>query len=753
MSRVLVQKYFALQGGRKAQVLVLHFLPGGATAERVEQTLSDALRGAGSVVDAVYLQGHEEDVLAATELLRDADSIAMKRLHIALHEPESQIWQIFLHSSSMEILGRSLSGVTLSEAGLAELCRSQLQHLFAGSGALHTLPRSIHYRKQSGKHTQQYLKASDVLSSGVEVPRLVFWLLPVAARVKPTRIVVDTAGISAVAYLLAAELLRFSAVREIPLVESHQSYSGLSSVSYREPGSSLWLLSATTSGDLLCKLAERGVKRENVVTFFYLGPQGGDAGEVLCSLARSSVNPDGFDVIENYAEADCPLCKSGSLALTVRGENFDLEPPAVDLIDLTLDDLPSEKQRYLEALTMTGLFRIGYVSQDRSFEIFCSGDALIGDPVADSRAQKTQDHTRSRWDAAVVKGLSVAIKTVVHGSYPGSRALADKAATKLPSPLSNATTLCSSKDLSALQAEPCAAALVVSAAIDDGVDMMSINKDLRSRHPKGNAHYVTPVLRTKSADHRRHLVSNLTFGEHGKDTFTFQAIHDIELPECRKPHPWDRELRRLIELQEWLDEVKGESVAAAIARRRECLEQMPAKGERDSIFWPSTNGEALRIRSDFTLLPTDGGNRLIAQADIFVCIASLLHQLRLNKTGKRLVCKPYEQSVLSPRNFIRFNDGVIQASLLRAAMPSELAYGVASEEVSHEMAALICDAVRNHANTRGEAALEFLVALLIGQMSLRATDLQRIVGQVEVTPICLAAKQIAGFLGTMTAQR
>ena len=44
----------------------------------------------------------------------------------------------------------------------------------------------------------------------------------------------------------------------------------------------------------------------------------------------------------------------------------------------------------------------------------------------------------------------------------------------------------------------------------------------------------------------------------------------------------------------------------------------------------------------------------------------------------------YVRNIIDPANFSRFNDGIIQASILRAAYPEELSYGI-DNDTSQEM--------------------------------------------------------------------
>jgi hypothetical protein len=84
---------------------------------------------------------------------------------------------------------------------------------------------------------------------------------------------------------------------------------------------------------------------------------------------------------------------------------------------------------------------------------------------------------------------------------------------------------------------------------------------------------------------------------------------------------------------------------------------------------------------------------------------------------------------LSPANFGRFNDGAIQASILRAALPRELNYS-GHEEHSREAGRIIGRIIRSAKEARGEASAEFLMAIATRSLLLRAKDLEAVISLV-----------------------
>jgi hypothetical protein len=140
----------------------------------------------------------------------------------------------------------------------------------------------------------------------------------------------------------------------------------------------------------------------------------------------------------------------------------------------------------------------------------------------------------------------------------------------------------------------------------------------------------------------------------------------------------------------------------------------------DELFLRDAQGDPLKLRRTFAFWSDLGFDdaRLsqTTQADVYWTIQCVLHDLRIKSENGGLATT-YHTTLISPANFDRYNDGVIQASLLRAAHPVELDYRV-DPVFSRQMADVCMSVVRNWDNEQGEAALEFLMALWSGRLQL-----------------------------------
>jgi hypothetical protein len=79
----------------------------------------------------------------------------------------------------------------------------------------------------------------------------------------------------------------------------------------------------------------------------------------------------------------------------------------------------------------------------------------------------------------------------------------------------------------------------------------------------------------------------------------------------------------------------------------------------------------------------------------------------------------FQQVILDPENFARYNDGVIQAALLRCARAGELDYSMEPNR-SQFMLDLLTNIFLQHDRRQGEAAAEFAFAIFSKRLRLKA---------------------------------
>jgi hypothetical protein len=91
-----------------------------------------------------------------------------------------------------------------------------------------------------------------------------------------------------------------------------------------------------------------------------------------------------------------------------------------------------------------------------------------------------------------------------------------------------------------------------------------------------------------------------------------------------------------------------------------------------------------------------------------------------------LVTNEHQRTLIHPNNFSqRFTDGIVQASLLRAALRSELDYEI-DQHLEADATSLLEEIFSHPKEQEGEAATEFLLALCMKRIRLSPTAIEQI---------------------------
>src|SRR6185437_13041749 len=195
--------------------------------------------------------------------------------------------------------------------------------------------------------------------------------------------------------------------------------------------------------------------------------------------------------------------------------------------------------------------------------------------------------------------------------------------------------------------------------------------DLRTITPAAPLVYIIGFNKTTGEERRESLTKNLS-QTHAPAPHEVVAVEKMILPSSLEDHAWSREVDILKDVIQ--NGKPSEKVSELLIERLSRLTDR-TNVLCSEVFLPSPTGEALVIRPGFVFAAPDGSCTHFSQADVFFIISSILQRLRANseKPGVRsLRSNWFQQTVLAPDTFSRFNDGIIQASFLRAATPSEL---------------------------------------------------------------------------------
>lgn len=745
MSPFSVCSYRYEEEKRLINVLSVYIHPVSIDDELLDEAIAPVLSSQGPF-ERMNIHGTPDSIERVIGILK-GESSSLARIKNTRISIDQKLTFVSWAKDGGRFIATTFDGTVLDNTPVISLERRfSLFDAFVQNNGLVNAARGTHFTKPSKSHSLQFLRAANVLEHSAVSHQIVFWLYPLLQNKAIHRLIVDTSGIASVAYALAYERMWRGHATSLPIIESHGSYGGLENLTVTDPEGTVFLISASTSGSLANKLIEKGAKAENIFTLFYLGGQ--TPGAVLCDLAADkSCSFAGLPLIINYPENDCPECKKHSYPISIMGDQFRTEPAKIEQITVRLDDFDEETRSILDKVVSTGLFKVFRTVENREFELYLDVDNMLNGMFGDDAARARVEDIGLRLQRLLNRGLPVHLRRIVATDYPGASEIAETAHAALPAGLRSEVKIVKMHELLDELNEAGTATLVVSGCMDDAYDLTGISRDLRTVQPGGSITYVSPIFRSTSATERKITESNLTYGDQGPKTFSQLSVINLDLPQCSIRHSWIIEFERLEAVQYWCDK-NEKTVPVGIVQRIELLRLAPATGLVNDLFWPNPSGENLVLAADFTMIPTQDGRRPVPQADVFAIVSSLFHKYRQGAVrGKpRLTSHTYERTVISPATFTRFSDGVLQAAFLRAAREGELAYANCNHEISSSMLAFLFGEVRAAEHGGGHALMEYLIAILVGRLTLHEAHMKAFLDSVTSASVSDHHLVVAYFL-------
>ena len=607
----------------------------------------------------------------------------------------------------------SFSGQNIYSA----LLNTGISEIFIRRDGLLRPGNTVHYVHPSGRHSRGFMRAANVLISGPEVNFLAMCLL---RHLKPeTRYIwIDTSSIASIPYAMISLKQALQADFEPPVVNSFSSYGGLEATKFEGIEQSLVLISATTSGNLARKLFEKGFDNTKVVTLFSLATKKNDL-TLLCDLSEDRrVNPSAsYSASDEFTAETCPMCQEGSKPVRFVGDQFLADAIVYEPYVIVSKDAPSRLGDIMERFAGYSAFQVKAGGSDTGAnEIWIDVTKLICVPNFITSFHSVLDRYAPH-----------STTTIIHLDDDASQQMGKIAADRLGSRLQQCPSLVSSAALSTLlTTEIGAGVIVVAACIGSGATLHAVSRDLRDPCGANPRVYLTGFSKYAQSERHNHLQSDLIFNG-GKLKHEIVIMDQMTLPVLPKVSSWVKENALLTEM---IEKINLQSIQCdqgtqkLIEERRDTLGELAA-GNSSKLFWNSPDGHDLSLRQTFAFWTSfDYNDRNISQGDVFTTIASVLENLRSGPNPK-LRQTNFHQSLLAPACFGRFNDGIIQASFLRSASPQELSYAGASL-VSEDMARIMGSIIEGWATSKGEAAIEFLIALMTKRLTLSVDHLRSV---------------------------
>lgn len=604
------------------------------------------------------------------------------------------VFTIHLAPYTLELDMALEAPVALQEALLAKLSsptewvRAGLSSIFEPSRVIVTAPAGYAFQKPSNDRSTYFIRAELGLSTSAAVAFGAFAILlrlvksygqvPRQLRL----LLVDTMNVASTAFALR-ELLSLAGVQLLPQVESFHSYGGLDGVASPLPETSLCIVSASTSMNLHRKwMQDKGLSARDVVTLVTFD-DARDAQHALYGLP-ADVRPE-----------ETP--PSSAHDIRIAGEYFFpvMEEPRKVLLTTTTHGCQEYVRDFhaLRDLQVFGAFRAGGSSTTRR-SLFIDADVVLS-------AESFQHWINDR----VPQFLKAGTAQVIYQEDKASAKLAQHIAYIAECRGCVGVKVRSAADVDISTIDSAAPIVCVAAVVGRGNALLSLSRDLRNCHV-GPRLYIIGMQVAESLVKLRTFDRNLTYSSHKSRIDVLRRNEFLSSDTVRES------------FQQELSLYQGSEV---FAERKARLSGDPSGRQ---LFLPSgvQLSDPLTLNVDFafwegTYVPS------AYHAEVLGTIGAVLQNARTAKLRlpEQQLRSPLLMHVaLDPENFARFNEGIIQAALLRAALPSELDYR-GDSQASAYMATLLSRVAAKFDHPQ-MATLEFLAALVTRRMQLNTAD-------------------------------
>lgn len=579
------------------------------------------------------------------------------------------------------------------KAGLAELVKR--------SNVLKKAPAGFFYSKPSSRASNYFIRAEDLLSETLHTHYLAFACLHLIKKAEqdgmgaPDTIYLDTIALLPLALSLQLYLSRFDKPT-FAHIRSFHSHEGLiQDGPLAKGGQALCLISASTR----CGLAQQWSQLHRAQPCRVTTILSFERTSTCCTILHTLKQPEDFEMLAE-GESD------GIRLIRLHGERFVADHSEAKFLNIGTEHAPDELQTMFYSFIGKNLFSC-YTndrSNTRHRTVYVNKDRLV-----------TTAKFVEWFDQVLLEEAVASTIKIIFDNDDASKSLAERALKYLATCGVSIGSTVSFDDFEPSE-EFDGSVIVIAAAAERGSRLLSVSRRLRTAQQLGTRLYIVGALFGRSHQLMKELVSNLTQPSNGHSRFIFKEYMRIPAAERACTAHWEKEQQQLDALCSL-----SSTFSAPITQRMSVFDSASSFGLGDHPFWQSSNtAQPMRISRGFAFVDTEKDVRDATSTDIFLTILWILQNARYNskvQNAKRLESGELQQVLLSPDLFSRFDDGVIQAAFLRAALPTELDYR-AHEIYSLSMADIILRVAAGYGHERGEAAMEFVMALAINKIRL-----------------------------------
>ncbi|MCS0022874.1 hypothetical protein ACJO14_03610 [Vibrio parahaemolyticus] len=589
------------------------------------------------------------------------------------------------------------------------------------NNVLHIAPAGHTFKHPSGRISKMFIQSRDIAATETELQFVAKGLRTLVKNVdwpKIKTIYIDTMGI-------------YSIVKEAALtagcsanIESYHSYDLLKELNLPSDDY-LVVISASTSGGMARDLVNRDFCKDKIVTLIDV--------EVRSSISHVLINLSSTCLLQGVSNVD-----GNETDIELVGEHFSYKAKPPKQVTVGIPHKPKHLLDILKDFCISGINPI-----NQRVDIIGKSPLLSLKPANLHASNKFND-----WlDEELKWSLSSSIDTVIFSDDGASEVLAQKASEFIKNASGNgkSPSLLKWPNINKEDLKDATGVIVVTAFAGDGGKLRQISRDLREYESKTiPRHFLIGVGLPQSMESwkklEQFLVRNAT-----PRFYNFSVWKVLPLGPDNIQKSWD-ELAQLAakadtESTSPLEIIAPEDAETCYEALSNCIAQASAS------LLPNANGDSLKLTEGFVFFDDKFDDKIesITQSDTLLTIAAVLQTAREHADPEKCL-RPtnYQSVIISPENFLRFNDDILQACILRASLPSELDYS-SDHHLSELMKEFLYKVFTRHKHPFGYAALEFAGALAVGKLKLKKEHCRELV-EKSVRSIGSESRVLTGFL-------
>lgn len=617
-----------------------------------------------------------------------------------------------------------------------QLVRSGSTIIFKNNGGLVESTPDHHFVFPSKKHCAKFIRTGNVLIHQTEIFFLAIQLLKHFEN--RNVIYCDTSSINVLPYTVFELLRRFNISFECPTVHSFESYELFESHRESFPPDSLVLISSSTSGNIIDRiLKEKRADKSQIQVIYFLGTNEkylNHSSNIICNLTRDDSFLMGeieFDTFDNPDK--CTLCLDHSRPIHIRSDVFLTVQPKIEKHLLTVKPEYAPKhispfvQHYRAHSAKDSVIKVFYKDNyaNADYEIYFDFVYLI----ENIKKFKRFDESLNRH---IDKFIPANTKYFLHLPDTGSEKLAEYIVSKIPNSI-KPTLIKLETGFTEKIIEDNGSVVIIASCITTGKKLLQISRLMRNRENL-NLIYFVGIYRPINDSFSTDLINDLKKGKNKSDERPFVAVETINCSIQQVDTSWEQEKTFLEKFLGTIDENGNKELYSFVNERLDILrDNKKQKGLSDNVFLKKINGDKLQLRKNFAFWTFNNySDNDVAQSEVYFTISLIITNLENNDINSHPSLKQtnYVRNILSPRNFHRFNDGVIQAALLRCGKTEYFSYDLDSES-SLKMKEFLLSIIEKYDSEDGEALLEFILAIGLKKLKLKKEDLREVLTKAK----------------------